>query len=127
MADTPQTPPAAGPFPFGIPQNVLIQSARSANYREFYASGFSVRATISDFSIIFLNLTSAGGTTVVNQEDGAVTMSLPILKVLAANLSKAVEAIESKLGPIKIDKRMLPTDERMAALVAGYDPTQIVE
>jgi hypothetical protein len=124
MADTPQTPPAAAV----LPQNALLQMVlRSANYREFYASGFTVRATISDFSIIFLNLTSGGGATVVNQEEGAVTMTLPILKVLAANLSKAVQAIESKLGPIKIDKRMLPTDERMAALVSGLDVAQIGE
>jgi|ERR1700728_1746653 hypothetical protein len=123
MADTPQTPPAAT-----LSQNALLQMmARSANYREFYASGFTVRATMSDLSIIFLNLTSGGGPTVINQEEGAVTMSLPILKALAANLSKAVEAIESKLGPIKIDKRMLPTDERMAALISGIDTAQIVE
>jgi hypothetical protein len=119
MADTPQNPAAA---------SAMFQMvARSANYREFYASGFTVRATISDFSIIFLNLTSGGGATVVNQEEGAVTMTLPILKVLAANLSKAVQAIESKLGPIKIDRRMLPTDERMAALVSGLDVAQIGE
>jgi hypothetical protein len=123
MADTPQTPPAAT-----LSQNALLQMmARSANYREFYASGFTVRATMSDLSIIFLNLTSGGGPTVINQEEGAVTMSLPILKALAANLSKAVEAIESKLGPIKIDKRMLPTDERMAALISGIDTAQIVD
>jgi hypothetical protein len=123
MADAPQTPPAAT-----LSQNALLQMmARSANYREFYASGFTVRATMSDLSIIFLNLTSGGGPTVINQEEGAVTMSLPILKALAANLSKAVEAIESKLGPIKIDKRMLPTDERMAALISGIDTAQIVE
>jgi Protein of unknown function (DUF3467) len=123
MANTPQTPPAAT-----LSQNALLQMmARSANYREFYASGFTVRATMSDLSIIFLNLTSGGGPTVINQEEGAVTMSLPILKALAANLSKAVEAIESKLGPIKIDKRMLPTDERMAALISGIDTAQIVE
>ena len=124
MADQQQAPPLPQGFTFVQPAGL-----RSPHYREIYASGFSFRATMSDFSIIFLSLASPPGalSAMLNQEETAITMTLPTLKVISENLSAVVKRIEEHLGPIKIDVRMRPDETRLAALFSGMDPSQIKE
>ncbi len=126
MADEPKIPPGAPP---GTVFQVQPASSRSPNYREFYTTGFTFRGTMSDFSVVFLTLASPPGMLgmMINQEESAVTMTLPTLKVFAENLSAAVKAFEARLGPIKVDTRMRPNEERLAALVSGIDLKLIKE
>jgi len=112
------------------PKIQLIQTPmglRSTHYRETYVTGFTFRATVSDFSLIFLSLASPPGipNTILNQEEGAVTMTLSTMKVLSEHLSAVVKAYEERLGPIKIDARLKPKKENTDALLAGFDPDQL--
>ena len=126
MADQPQPSP-----PILSPGFAIVQQAglRSPQYREIYATGFAFRATMSDFSIVFLSLSSPPGAlnVVLNQEETAVTMTLPILKAFSENLSAAVKQLEDRLGPIKVDTRMRPDEARMTALFSGIDLSQMKE
>ena len=129
MAEAPKSPPAPpGTVALQVPL-VQMQQGRAEGYREFYASGFTFRATMSDFSIVFLSLTTPPGRTtpLINQEEGAVIMTLPTLKVLSEHLVHGVKAIEEVLGPIKVDNRMRPKDEQFKALVSGILTAELKE
>jgi hypothetical protein len=121
MAEAPKSPNSPpGTAIFQVPL-IQQQQARAEGYREFYANGFTFRATISDFSIVFLSLTSPPGQPgpLMNKEEGTAIMTLPTLKVLSEHLAGSVKAIEDILGPIKVDSRMRPKDEQIKALIAG--------
>jgi hypothetical protein len=101
-------------------QPIQTQAVRSPFYRDAYTNNFRFRLGPSDFTITFGNNTELpGGGGILIQDEIGVSMSLPVLKLLALHLNRVTEAIENEIGAIKVPKKSLPTEQVIHALTRG--------
>jgi hypothetical protein len=98
---------------------------RSLFYREAYATNFRFRLSPIDFSIVFA--TNTGNPTAPVQEEAVVSMSIPAAKILTLHLRRMIEEIEHEIGPIKIPKTGIPTEQQMNDLLRSIRQTPLTE
>jgi hypothetical protein len=110
------------------PQEVQVPVVRSSRYQEVYANGVRFRVTAIDFTMILGTTPDIPGAPPnLIQDEVSVTVTHSFLKVLARNLSAVVQAIEQKLGPIKIPEKNNPQEERIAAMTQVLRDARFVE
>lgn len=107
------------------PESGQIQIARSAFYREAYATNFRFRLSPVDFTITFATNTDILAVPV--QDEAAVTMSIPAAKILLLHLQRMIAEVEHEIGPIRIPKRSIPTEQQMQALLSALKENSLVE
>lgn len=96
-----QSPQAAAPE---LPASPQLDWLRSPVYRVIYSNAFRFRVGPGEASIVHCLVTDTPGSPTTNliQEEVCISLSWPHLKMLAAQLSGAVEAIEAATGPIPV-------------------------
>ena len=104
----------------------VVMNMRSPDYRVSYANGFTFSFSPIDFMITFLaDIPMAGAS--VAQEEAAIRMTLPALKILNEHLTKIVRAFEETNGTIKVIQRSRPTDDQVNTVLKTLSDNQLVE
>jgi hypothetical protein len=92
---------------------------RSALYRLIYCQLFRTRITPGDITLTVSTLTDQrpGQTDLTVEDQAAIVMSWPEMKMLVQQLSVIVAAIEQDIGPIPIPRGYLPTVEAQLPVI----------
>src|SRR5260221_10375162 len=93
---------------------------RSPFYRLTYSNAFRIKMTANDATIVFMIQTDAPGLpTEVMQDEVAVALTLPALKILWQNLNTVLPKMEEYFGAIRVPETAILTDEKIAPMIAA--------
>lgn len=97
-----------------------LQLVQSPNFRVIYANGFAYKPSYADLGltpIVQISITERVDGNLASRNIGLqevmIMLSLPAAKSLAKNLVRFINQIEKEIGPIKITKQSVVSDEAL--------------
>jgi hypothetical protein len=96
---------------------------QSPNFRVIYANGFAYKPTYSDFGLTAIvqvsYIQNVEGNVITNNvslQEVMIMLSLAGAKSLGRNLTKIITEVEKQIGPIKITKQSIISDEALKSI-----------
>lgn len=100
---------------------------RSPHYRLVYANAFGFRLSASDFCLTIANNAAMPGAPVnIVQEEIAIMMPLPQLKILAEHLTGIVQAVEDEIGAIRVPEKSKASKDKIEPILSSIREAKLV-